>query len=281
MHQGLWRAPGVFLAVVAAAALIAPPASAQSEADLRRTNQALQTQVRDLTRELEAARARVRDLEAENARLARDLETARRGGTPLPPPPPERTSVDESVPSASPRALYKALVADYAEATRDLDAGTPGSREAAVYLATVRTWAARRARELRAQITWQVRVLEIAPAQQDRSSLRLLAVDPQTHVALGDPFNVQVAETHVRRLRELSQRGGGDLVEIHGLLVPEVRVNEARPQADPFDAVPLIGPYAEFGFRVDVRTITAPAREKEKEKEKEEPAKPAAPAKNE
>ena len=61
-------------AAVLAVVSTAPVASAQSQAELRRENLQLQSQVRDLQAELEAARRRISELEAQIAQLQAALQ---------------------------------------------------------------------------------------------------------------------------------------------------------------------------------------------------------------
>jgi hypothetical protein len=266
MHRGAIRPSGATALLLLALALGLPaaPAAGQSESELRRTNQALQAQVRDLQKELEAARAQIRVLQAENDLMRKDLEAVRQGVARRPPPPPQQVTIDESVPGASPPALRKALVASYQEATRDLQVGEEGSRERARYVGAVRSWAARANRELRSQIVWRVRVIEPIRVE-GRRGLRLEAVDPAAGTRLGEPFLAWLSDEAASRAQELYAQGAwGGALEIHGILTPEVQVDVARASADPFDLTPLVGPFAPFAYRVDVRRI-AEATKKEKE----------------
>src|SRR5690606_14942946 len=88
--------PSLILSAVLCVLWIAQPAAAQSDNDLRRENQRLQSELQDTTRELEAARSRIEELQREVARLERALELAR-GSRPgdSSPTPPEQVTIDE------------------------------------------------------------------------------------------------------------------------------------------------------------------------------------------
>jgi hypothetical protein len=152
-------------------------------------------------------------------------------------------------------------VSGYEESTRNLELGSAGSRERAAYLNTVRTWAARMNNELRSTIKWHVRIIE--PLRGDRwQGLKLQAVDPVTGTFLGDPFVVQITDQQAKRLDELYRQGAwNEALELQGVLIPAMRIDETREAADPFDPTPLVGPFVEFGYRVEVRTILPPKKE--------------------
>jgi hypothetical protein len=197
------------LTVFAGLGIAGRPAQAQSDADLRRENDALRTRVSDLEADLKAAHDRnseleeqIRDLKAEIVQLRR---TASSGASTLPPLEEEKVTIDESIPEASPRALMKALKGSYDDALSDLDKGAAGSRERNVYVSQVDKWANRVNREYRKQIIWAVRVSDatIGPRGAD---LMVQAVDPETDALLGPEFPVRVTnKTIARRLQELLQ----------------------------------------------------------------------------
>ncbi|MHC4414811.1 MAG: hypothetical protein ACYS0G_05960 [Planctomycetota bacterium] len=238
----------------------------QSDSDLRRENQRLQTRVKDLQRELEAAQRRIADLE-------RQIEQLRRGparSRPARPTPPGisapsqegEVTIDESVPNASPRALLTALQESYQEATGSLDIGTadtvPASgevrrdRKRIAYLRALDRWAHRVNRELKSQITWHVRLVRVV-----QRGLEMQAVDPKTLAVLGDPFPVTLPASQFRRLEQFEQRGKLDVLQLKGVLVPSVRVNPQRPDPGPFDKPRFIGPFAELGLSVQASSVTA------------------------
>ncbi len=156
------------IALVAVSVLVSTgEAAAQSDRDLREENQRLRTQVNDMQRELEAARRRIADLERELQALMRRLD--RTPGSPASSSqqtPPERVTIDESVPNASPRALLKAIRDSYADATRDLEIGdfnsTAGTRHRAAYLRVVESWAKRIQREMKSSVVWHIKMLPMS-----------------------------------------------------------------------------------------------------------------------
>jgi hypothetical protein len=255
-----WR----ILALVVASGLTSTgAATAQSDRDLRELNQRLQTQVNDMQRELDAARTRIADLERDLATLMRRL-----GRTTGSPPsttaqtPPERVTIDESVPNASPRALLKAIRESYTEATSDFEIGDydgmAGRRQRAAYLRAVESWARRIQREMKSSVVWHIRMLPPAEQGGEVPGLRVRAIDPETHVELGDPFTVRLNSTIRRKLATLEQRGPIDVLVLKGVLVPQVTVNQDRMDPGPFDNPPLVGPFAEFRFIVTANSLTKP-----------------------
>ncbi|UCD75082.1 MAG: hypothetical protein JSV91_15010 [Phycisphaerales bacterium] len=250
------------------------PANAQSDNDLRRENQSLRTRVRDLEAELRAAREQIEALQKEIGRLEGLLEAAGSGRrVPLQPPPePEKVTVDESVPEASPRALFTALTNDYQEKLGDLERGDPGSTTRANYFRALERWQNAATAKFRAPIEWHVRVKDRAvPTARGGFIISLVAVDPVTDVELGQSFEVLLARNIARRLADVEDRGGLEVLLLKGILMPAVWINPNRESPGTFDNPRLIGPFAEFDFRVEVRSLIPAPKEKEaKDKGKEQ-----------
>ena len=244
---------------------VAGAASAQSDADLRRENQKLRTQVNDLNRELEAARNRIEQLELEVEKLRQLLNAAPQpsGG----PPAEEKVTIDETIPHASPRALVKALQDGYLEAMLDVDPGDPstpaGSRQRAAYLRDLHRWARRMSREMKAPIEWHIRVAGRG-TRLEVPGLMVEAVDPKTHVVLGDPFPVTLPRATVRQLRQREERGQLGVLILKGVLLPQVMVNPDRNEQGLFDKPRFVGPFAEFEFFIEASSVTPPPETKDR-----------------
>lgn len=241
---------------------------AQSNRDLREENQRLQTRVNDMQRELDAAGARIADLQRQIRMLELRLGQAAGGSSSTGPSmPPERVTIDESVPNASPRALFNAISESYREATRDIEIGDyqgiAGNRQRALYLRTVHNWANRVQREMRSSVVWHIRLMPLAEQGGDQPGLRVLAIDPQTHVVLGEPFFIRLNSLVRRKLRQLEQRGAIDVLVLKGVLVPQVSVNPDRMDPGVFDNPRLVGPFAEFRFGVDASSLSPVPKKQE------------------
>ncbi len=253
------------LACLAAMAVLAPVSSAmaQSDRDLRDENQRLTTQVKQLTRELDAAKGRIQDLQRQVDTLRITLAAARRSSPPSSPTPleEEALTIDESVPNASPRALLTALKASYDTTFADQDQGEPGSSEHTIYLKAVDRWAASANREFLTKITWHVRGLDAQMTRAGRLELKVQAVDPKTNTELGDPFVIALQRSVARRFEQLQQRDLAEVLVLKGTLHPNVVANRQRRDVGPFDNPRFIGPYAEFRLTVDASSLLPPTDE--------------------
>ena len=256
MHHRCSSYPLILL--IAAISLTSQPAWSQNNEDLRSENQQLRSQLNQVTSELQAAQDRIAELEAQLVALERALAAAR--GETIEDPSSDETTIDESEPSASPRALYRALQKDYQQALQDLEPGQVGDRDRTNYMRVLNRWRAGAARQFRAQVQWHVQVEEEF-ATRSGYDLRLRAVDPVTHVPLGAPFSVSLARTLARHYETLRDNRQIDTYVLRGTLQPQITVNPQRPEAGPFDNPPLIGPFAEFGFTVEPRSLAAPPTE--------------------
>ena len=252
------------LACLAAMAVLAPVSSAvaQSDRDLRDANQRLTTEVKQLTRELEAAKGRIQELQRQVESLRTALATVRRSSRPRSPAPleDEALTIDESVPNASPRALLTAMKASYDKTFADLDQGEAGTGERTIYLKAVDRWAALGNREFRMKVTWHVRVLD---AQTIRGGLeaKVQAVDPKTRTELGDPFVIALQRTAARRFAQLQQGDLAEVLVLKGTLYPNVMVNRQRQNVGAFDNPRFIGPYTELRLTVDASSLLPPTDE--------------------
>lgn len=252
------------LACLAAMALLAPVSSAvaQSDRDLRDANQRLTTEVKQLTRELDAAKGRIQELQRQVENLRTALASVRRSPQQRSPAPleEEALTIDESVPNASPRALLRALKASYDKTFADQDQGEQGSSERTLYLKAVDKWVALANREFRTKIAWHVRVLD---AQTIRRGLevKVQAVDPKTRTELGDPFVIALQRSVARRFAQLQQRDLAEVLVLNGTLRPQVFFNPQRKDVGPFDNPRFIGPYAELRLTVDASSLLPPTEE--------------------
>ena len=252
-HSRAWLSTGTLALALLLSSLLAAPARAQSDADLRRQNQELATRIKDLEAELEAARKQAETLQQRITALEAQLATrAGTGGSkPIPPLEPEQITIDESKPQASPRALFNAAVESYKKAAGSMPIGRTGDRENIAYLRGVERWEPACERELRMPIEWHVRVLE---GRRDRIAI-LQAVDPVTEARLGDPFQVQFPRTLATRIDDLAASGDPGVLVLKGTSIANITVNPERLMPGSFDNPRFVGPYAEFELTVDVSSI--------------------------
>ena len=234
-----------------------PSFAQESDSDLRRQNQQLTTEVQDLQKRLEAAEQRNRELEERIAQLEQQL-TARRTSpatSTLPPLEEEEVSIDESVPNASPRALFKELVKSYEKSLAELDMGLNDERVQRGFLKQAESWRSRVNREYRSPIEWHVYAIDARQGANRERIVTFIAVDPKTDARLGDAFDVVLSQSLVDRMANLETRGELGLLVLRGTLTPDVRINPARFDRGTFDNPPFIGPFAEYFFRIDATSV--------------------------
>jgi hypothetical protein len=142
----------------------------------------------------------------------------------------------------------------------NIDIGQEGDRQRAIYVRAVERWRGRINRELRSSVDWHVRVLE-SEEMNAGYLLHVVAIDPKTDVRLGEPFDMQLPRRVARRYEQLLERRQADRLQVRGVLVPDVRINHDRRDPGPFYVPPLIGPFAEFGFRIDPNAVLKPGDE--------------------
>src|SRR5688572_11718502 len=115
----------LFLAISTVLVGVAQGHAQESDNDLRRKNQQLTTQVQDLRAELEALRRENESLKQRITQLEQAVLTARRAPgravQQTQPEEPERVTIDETLPGASPRALFRAVQESYDRAMANMD----------------------------------------------------------------------------------------------------------------------------------------------------------------
>ena len=222
----------------------------EENAILQRENEQLRRQVQELQDELAEANERI-------ARLERMIE--RLQGTPSASDEAaqqDEVTIDESKPNASPRAHFNAVVASHDKAMGDMEMSRPNSRQRTAYLRALDKWVAAANREFKLPIEWHVRFVDDMLINRDGSAkVTVVAVDPKTDAQLGDPFDVVLDDTIVRRILPVQERGDLDKMKLDALLVPTITLNLNRPERGAFDRPRFVGPYAEYVMDVLVRSL--------------------------
>jgi cell division protein FtsB len=234
-------------------------ATAQSDADLRRANQALTTQVADLTKELDALKATNAQLKDRITQLESQLAAARRAasnssGGVLPPLEEPAVSIDETLPHSSPRAMFKAIHASHNEAVKDLEKGKAGDSKRRGYLRKLEQWKAGAERNLRGPIRWNVREVDRRNSGANQV-WTLVAVDPKTDAELGDAFEVMLPRPVADRLTAFEKRGELGQMVLRGVAMPTLRVNEARADRGSFDKPRFVGPFVEYVLMIEPKSL--------------------------
>lgn len=261
-----------FVAYVVAVAVALPAAEtclAQADADVQAENQRLKTEVDQLKRDLKASHDRVKLLEQQVIAL----QKSRTAATQPAPLEPEKVTVDESVPLASPRALRNHLTTSFETDMGTQEIGAAGDAKRRAFMRNLHRWVASMNQKLRGPVKWHVRLSQPGPIQTGKST-SLVAVDPITDVQLGDAFSITLPRASAERLVRLQDRGDLGVLVLRGVVNPDVRVAEDRETRGPIDNPPFIGPFTEFVLDVNVQSLL-PVKDDEKEqgdpKEKPKP----------
>jgi len=267
MHTNRNRLCTLSFIVAFCAGLFLPltEAVAQSEQELRREVEQLRERNRELERELQAARQQIQTLEQAVERLSDRLRALRDDRPDEDDEFEEEVTVDESDPHASPRAMFRAMQESYRETLGDMDIGEAAGRQRSIYLRSVERWRARINRDMRGSVAWHVRVLE---SEESRAGYRLKvqAIDPKTAAALGEPFELELPRRVARRYEQLVERRQAETLALQGVLIPDVQVNSERHEAGAFNVPPLIGPFAEFNFRIEVSAVMRPGEDQDRDR---------------
>jgi hypothetical protein len=241
------------LAVLAVTVLCVRPVSAQAtEADLLRENERLTAQVRDLEAALKAAMARIASLEAEVATLQIGGATVSTAPTPPAPPSPS---------TKNPVGMIATIKAAFAQAVENGEIErAASSRDEAGRIRefrALRKWVASANRTYKTTIEWPVVVVDSKVSSPADGVLEVQVWDPESQAAASEPFFVSVPRRvvdRVNRPRSADEEGPAVFV-LNGVFVPDIRVNENRPEVGPFDNPSFIAPMVEMNWLVEAKGV--------------------------
>lgn len=199
--------------------------------------EALRAKIAELEQELLRAKSRIADLERQLIDAGQAPDGSAAGAEGASPEAADR----------SPDHLLGQLKTEFREAFPDpAPTDERGRRQ---YLRVVAQWANKINREYRQRIDWVCEIVSRDLVGADEAFVDLQVIDSKTGEPVGSRFLIEWP----RRLRStLGRFEDGSRVRVRGLLIPEVRTNESRAEPGAFDIPPLIGPYVEFRFTVQL-----------------------------
>ena len=243
---------------------------------------ALRQQIDRLQQQIDTLRAELNALRRSNAQLTEENKALRKAladrDTPAEKPgrsddaPPHTPGINEArtggptpaitsawlKASASPDALFVALVIDYAEHFSDspiTDEASEKARERAVleWTKTVRTRHTSRPE-------WLTRITDLGrPDDRGNRPADVTILDPVTLMPNAKTFRLTFPEKFARRLAAATPRNGQDapplLWKMQVELEPRPVFQPGRLTPGPFDYPKFIGPFAGFGYAVRVQTL--------------------------
>jgi cell division protein FtsB len=240
--------------------------------DLRRENQLLRERIEALNARLEASTATIESLRAEiaelRAQITRLVEQAERPADdrPAAPQPGDAQPADDRAPRDAPRyaplpadepfaappALLNAMTDAYERFAADLSYSIDEQRSR--YLRDLRDWARSYNRQTREPVEWIIEIL--ASPDDDRSGVyEYRVLDPQTLL----PYEQRAHELDLssRDARNIDLGSGQLLYTLRAVVAAAPIVNPQRTEPGFFNFPPFVGRGLEFGFTVNVRSITA------------------------
>lgn len=235
----------------------APPAQPNATQPASGDVEALQREIASLRQSLAEAENRYRRLEQDYAAVREQLAAAERfiagiqaqSQTPMTLPPSESRAPVPEDPMASPASLLAALQSRYA-----LEFGNEAPTEAAAladYRDRVEKWVKDISRELRGRPTWLVTISDVRETESGRMEGWVRIIDESSGLPIGDPFITELSRSQAARIRE----GGFDRWRTTVALNARPRFNPERRDEGVFNVPAFIGPFVEFGFGADFRSL--------------------------
>jgi hypothetical protein len=232
-------------AQVPAGAPAAPQATDQSTADLRQEIDRLRRQLADSQAELDAAKARIKELEAKLAAAA--AGGARGGEIPAPPPPPVPAD-----PTVGPGGLLASLQADYLAAFPDDPPPRSAQRLFDQHLQALRAFATRANRDYVRQVTWTGQLDPNIPPRVNARQVGFTMVFRNGAREFRVPATV--SQGTFERIVTNGRPTDGPIA-VTAIVTPRVRVNAERPDRGAFESIPMVAPYVEFLYDLDVKSV--------------------------
>lgn len=252
------------------AAVLAPQAAlaqtrAPTPAELRRENDALRERVAQLEAELNSATETIESLREQMDALGDQLESLRRelrqrpadtsgDDAPAEPATPEPTfaEVPTGEPLSSPEAMYQALRESYDAELSGMPRETdPEFRR---FISELSQWSRMMRREIRGQAEWVIEITGVVVDDEDELVVSYRVIDPESRLPYSD------REHQLELPRGIAERRFRDnpdheLWLVRGRAFASPQVNRDREEVGFFDIPRFIGPFAEFGFQLDLETF--------------------------
>lgn len=215
--------------------------------------------------ELAKAKARIAELEAEVAALKARLAAS--PSAPVPPTPVQPSAPTGEARFTSPASIFRTMSDEYTRSLAELLPAPGDSAETAIFRRELERWVASVNRSYRHPVRWSGRLVRLEP-KGDGMVATMEPIDAATGETLGEAYSVPL-EARVARRVAAAARGQpqGETWVLTGTFVPEVRFQPGRMQRGDFDNPPLLGPGAEFLWRLEVGSLVPGRREKPAESE--------------
>ncbi len=250
-------ASGLSLASACGAAFAQAPAPAapqeQSMGDLRQEIARLKQQNDEQAAELEAALARIKELEqqladADDAAKAKSSAGAQAPAAPAPAPTP-------ADPAIGPGGLLSSLRADYLAAFPTVPSpnGADGARATQQHLNALQSWVTKSNREGVRALAWTGRI-DPNSVRRFRNKVNFTLVFEEPNGTRDWRVPAQVTEGSFARVMRGDVIDTG-MVTVNARVSPRMRVNPSRTAPGAFDVPPSVGPYLEFGYDLEVRSM--------------------------
>lgn len=230
-----------------------PPAEAEPDARdaelelLRRQVAALEERCAALQRDYDAVRAQL--LAAQQAIAAMP------SGVPTAQSPAEVVAPVPESPMASPASLLAALQRMHREQF-DPPAefkSEEDRREA------VEKWCKTLSREMKGRPIWMVTISDLRETPSGRHEATFRVMDDELNLPIGGPFVLEIPRAFVARVRDGAAKFDRWILTLEFRASP--RFNADRLDEGVFNVPAFIGPYAEFGFDVEFKTLVGKKRE--------------------
>ena len=222
----------------------------QTAGDLRREIDQLRQQVAEQQADLDAARARIQELEQQLADRSRSSGAATGAAPDATPPTPTPVPAD---PNLGPGGLLSSLQADYLAAfPSDPPArGTGSTAPLERHWSALRTWATKVEREGVRSLSWTGTIDPNSVRSSNRTvTFTVIVTNGNRDYRVPGAIS---AGSFERVLRNGSLVQGP--VTVNAVIKPRLRINPDRPAPGAFDVPPMVGPYVEFGYVCDVKSV--------------------------
>jgi uncharacterized coiled-coil protein SlyX len=226
----------------------------QTAGDLRREIDQLRQQVTEQQADLDAARARIQELEQQLADRSRSGNAGASTATDTAPPAPTPVPAD---PNLGPGGLLSSLQADYLAAfPSDPPARMAGSNGALErHWSALRTWATKTEREGVRSLSWTGTIDPNSVRASNRTvTFTVIVTNGSREYRVPGAVSTGTFERVLRN---------GALIEgpvtVNAIIKPRLRINPDRPAPGAFDVPPMVGPYVEFGYVCDVKSVVPAA----------------------
>lgn len=205
-------------------------------------------------REIDRLQARVKQLEADNAKLVQRIKDMQaRSGTRAEDP--SAAAPIPADPLAAPVSMLSELIKRYDRELASVPRSSPTQMER--FKEQSQKWCKEMSAELRGKSKWLVKLSDVREISALKTDGLVQVLDPDTLNPIGEPVRFEIPGRFAERIKSVERAKGLSETtwELTAGIQADPKFNSDRPDVGVFNVPAFVGPYVEFGIRLDWQAL--------------------------